>query len=645
MKRPSPETHILRRLSLTLFVLSFILLAVKPNPSVADERASLGPRVEIETPVKMIINKKPLQTAPPPKLHITGRVVDSRNNPVKGAQVRAPGRPVVITDRNGEFKIRSLARTERLAVSFSAPGFMDTTRIYKVGESSRITGNVVVIWPRAAPSSLDAARGGRLSFPDGAVSFPPNSLVDMRGRPLRGSVTVSFSTLDVSDRRQVRSAPGDFTARMRDKRIRQLETYGIFEVYVEDSRGRRANLAPGRKAAVELFIPRARRPTAPKVVGLFSFDTNSGLWIEAGTLQATGQQASYETPITSIITIWNADEALETTCLKLQVLYDNNQPAPPGTKVEAEGVDYSGSSPVAYTTGTSGEVCLSVKRCATVRVTAFDPANPAINSCPLNITSPCHVANAGDCANASLCPLQPQQIYIPIVSSGDLYHDLNAHNPANWHAADGWTNFDSVNNPAYDVWWLDDNVLFFGDGLMRLHLNNTPAPPNSSVHYNSGEYRTNATYGYGAYEACLKAASGPGLMTSFFTYTGPFETPSTQHDEIDIEFRGLDTNFMWTNFFFNHSAAGHEAAIPLGFDAAYGFHRYKFVWTQNTIEWFADGVSKRTVNHSASDPLPLFPSKIMMNLWSGQDTENSWFGDFTYQGPVQAEYDWIKYSP
>lgn len=645
MKSPSHKTHHLRLLTLSLFAPSFLLLAVKPQPSAADELASPKLRAEINMPVKMIINKTPLQLGPRAKIHmIRGRVVDPQNNPVKGAQVRVPGRPAVLTNRKGEFKIRGLARTERLAVSFTAPGFMDTTRIYKVGESSRITGNVVVIWPRAAPASLDAERGGRLSFPGGAVSFPPNALVDGRGRPLRGRVKVAFSTLDVSDRRQVRSAPGDFTARMRDKRIRQLETFGVFEVYVEDSKGRRVNLAPGRRATVELFIPRTRRPAAPRVTGLFSFDTDSGLWIEAGTLQATGQQASYETPLTNIITTWNADDPVETTCLKLQVLYDNNQPAPPGTKVEAEGVSYSGSSPVAYTSGTNGEVCLLVKRCATVRVTAFDPANPAINSCPLNIQTPCPTVNVATCDDPTLCHLHPQPLYIPIVLGGDLYHDLNTDDPVKWDEANGWTNFTS--DPVYDVWWLGANVHFLGDGWMRLHLNDTPATPNNSgVDYNSGEYRTKFTYGYGTYEVCLKAAGGPGLMTSFFTYTGPYEPTPTQHDEIDIEFRGLDTNYLWTNFFFNGNSTGHESAIPLNFDASLGFHRYKFVWTQNTIEWFVDGVSKRTVNHSSSDPLPITPGKIMMNLWSGQDTENSWFGDFVYQGPVEAEYDWVKHTP
>jgi carboxypeptidase family protein len=86
-----------------------------------------------ELPVEMIVVKTKKIVVPRPSGSIMGRVVDPRNTPVRGAEVRIPGQPVVFTNGRGEFDIRSLAATERLGVSFSAPGFIDTTRIYKVG--------------------------------------------------------------------------------------------------------------------------------------------------------------------------------------------------------------------------------------------------------------------------------------------------------------------------------------------------------------------------------------------------------------------------------------------------------------------------------------------------------------------------------
>ena len=588
---------------------------------------------------------------PPTRNSFMGRVVDPRNTPVNGAQVRIPGRGAVLTDRKGEFSIRGVAATERLAVSFSATGFMDTTRIYKVGVSSRGI-NTVIIWPRAAPVSLDARRGGKLTFPGGTVNFPARALVDERGRTINGKVRVSFSALDVSDRRQLRSAPGDFTARMRDNSIRQLETFGVFEVFVEDVSGRRANLAPGRNATVELSIPQELRRRAPASVGLFSFDQNSGRWIEEGTIKRPPRQTSFEFLIHNIMPVWNVDMPLDTTCITLKILKEDGTPAPVGTRVEAEGVDYSGTSPTGYVTNSMGEVCLSVKKCpGTVRVVAYDQNNSAISSCPVRIQTPCQIASAADCGNPAKCPLQPVEIILPGTTPGTFYHDLNGDNPGNWEKAHNWTNWNSTNNNFYDVWWYNTHVVFNNNGIMRLRLDDTPPPlpplNTTPVQYSSGEYRTKGTYGYGTYEVCMKPAKGSGLMTSFFTYTSPDENPpSPQHDEIDIEFRGMDTSKMWTNFFYaGVYNPNHEQAIPLGFDAADDFHRYKFVWTASEIKWYVDGVLKRTVPHAGNDPLPIHSGKIMVNLWSG-NSNSPWLGTFTYPGtPIYAEYDWIRYKP
>lgn len=60
---------------------------------------------------------------------LIGRVVDPRNVPIRGVQVQVPGRAAVLTSREGEFRLEDLAATERLTVSFSAHGFMNTTKI------------------------------------------------------------------------------------------------------------------------------------------------------------------------------------------------------------------------------------------------------------------------------------------------------------------------------------------------------------------------------------------------------------------------------------------------------------------------------------------------------------------------------------
>jgi beta-glucanase (GH16 family) len=669
MKRPSRLIHNARRAAIFLPTFSLLLLTGGSRPSAADVQ---GPD---ETPGVAVVVEARRSATPGEPGSLAGRVVDQRYKPVRGVRVRVPGRDAVTTGDKGEFSLRGLAATERLAVSFSAPGFMDTTRIYKVAGASRA--NVVIIWPRAAQVSMDAERGGRLTFPGGAVSFPPRALVDERGRPLRGKVKVAFSPLDVSDGNQLRSAPGDFTARMRNKTIRQLETFGVFEVFVEDAEGRRANLARGRKAAVELSIPRALRRGATKVVGLFSFDKEDGRWVEEGSLTRTRGAVFYAGSITNLLPSWNADNLLETTCIKVRILDCDcgeklllNQ----SSHVEAYGVNYSGISD-GYTDPTTGEVCLWVKRKSLVSVIAHHPSLPNVQ--PLEIATPNHAAGVSDCGDPLNCPLVATT-HIPAAAFDDY---LNADDQTRWCKSGPWANGD----PGFDVSWDNTtNHIDFpsGSGLMRLTLTDfgaaTTLPCSNPGNcfgrsFASGEYRTKCFYGYGTYEAKLKTASprGDGLVTTFFVYTGKpdgtiFDVNQDWHDEIDIEILGRASNpnhpkeppcsppntLLQTNYFAKNMGS-HEEYFCLPFDASQVATTYRFVWSQNDIKWYYDDpnngtpVWMRTEIHQPGTPWPAQPGRIMVNTWAGnpaiQDVAD-WLGTFSYQGsPRQAQYDEIHY--
>ena len=158
--------------------------------------------------------------------------------------------------------------------------------------------------------------------------------------------------------------------------------------------------------------------------------------------------------------------------------------------------------------------------------------------------------------------------------------------------------------------------------------------------YASGEYRTVNTYGYGHFEVRMQAAAGSGIVSSFFTYTGPTERPPAPHDEIDIEILGKDPTSLQTNYF-AAGVGGHEAVTPLGFDASQGFHTYAFDWTAGQITWYVDSVAIRTVQGSN---LPTNPGKVMMNLWAGTGVD-AWLGPFQYSAPLHAYYDLASYTP
>ncbi|MBR9835855.1 MAG: family 16 glycosylhydrolase, partial [Alphaproteobacteria bacterium] len=71
-------------------------------------------------------------------------------------------------------------------------------------------------------------------------------------------------------------------------------------------------------------------------------------------------------------------------------------------------------------------------------------------------------------------------------------------------------------------------------GANGLSLAITRKAERSARPWNGSEITTHEKYGYGRYEVVMSPARGSGLISSFFTFTGPYF--GDQHDEIDIEF-------------------------------------------------------------------------------------------------------------
>ena len=203
--------------------------------------------------------------------------------------------------------------------------------------------------------------------------------------------------------------------------------------------------------------------------------------------------------------------------------------------------------------------------------------------------------------------------------------------PYDFEISNGWEN-----GGMFDVTWRRDNVTF-ENGNMQLHLTNDPSPAFGHP-YAGGEYRTSGHYGYGFYEVCMKPIKNDGVVSSFFTYTGPFE--NNPWDEIDIEFLGYDTTKVQFNYYTN-GVGGNEYLHDLGYDASKEFHTYGFAWYADEIAWFVDG--KEVYRAFAS--IPKTPSRIFMNVWAGRNV-NEWLKPFNNKNlPKTAEYKWIKFTP
>ena len=191
--------------------------------------------------------------------------------------------------------------------------------------------------------------------------------------------------------------------------------------------------------------------------------------------------------------------------------------------------------------------------------------------------------------------------------------------------SDGWSN-----GGMFDCTWSKNNVSF-SNGKMNLSIKG-----NSWSGYTGAEYRTKQAFGFGMYDVSMKPIKNDGVVSSFFTYTGPSD--GTVWDEIDIEFLGKDTTKVQFNYY-TRGQGNHEYVYDLGFDASQGFHQYGFYWDSSSITWYVD---KKPV-YTATRDIPQTPGRIMMNVWNGTGVEE-WLNRYNGVAPLTAQYDWISYT-
>ncbi len=249
----------------------------------------------------------------------------------------------------------------------------------------------------------------------------------------------------------------------------------------------------------------------------------------------------------------------------------------------------------------------------------------------LTMLTACTKESAQTASSASETNTSTEAVTENASPTGSIYVEFTNGMPNGWECADGWTN-----GNMFNVTWRKSNVMF-NEGKMQLTIDKDTTPA-GDIPYSGGEFRSREFYGYGRYEVSMKAIKNDGVVSSFFTYTGPSD--NNPWDEIDVEILGKDTTKVQFNYFTN-GKGDHEYMHNLGFDASEDFHTYAFEWYEDKIIWYVDGIEV----HRATESIPVTESKIMMNTWCGKGVDG-WLNAFNDTAlPLTAEYEWIKYTP
>lgn len=198
-----------------------------------------------------------------------------------------------------------------------------------------------------------------------------------------------------------------------------------------------------------------------------------------------------------------------------------------------------------------------------------------------------------------------------------------------WFVSDGWNN-----GPHQNCTWSTSEVSVAG-GLLTLTFDQKKTGDRD---YACGEIQTRKRYGYGTYEIRMKAATGSGLNSAFFSYIGP--TDKKPHDEIDFEVLGRDTSKVQVNQYVS-GKGGNEALLNVPGGADTGFNDYAFVWEKDRLRFFVNGKMAHEVTDTTK--LPVNAQEIFVSLW-GTDTLKDWMGNFAFSGPARMQIEQVAFT-
>lgn len=212
-----------------------------------------------------------------------------------------------------------------------------------------------------------------------------------------------------------------------------------------------------------------------------------------------------------------------------------------------------------------------------------------------------------------------------------LFEDLD---PAEWYISDF-----ARKKPSFLTAWVRDQVHLTDDGQLQLSLD--PAPEGDEKVFYGSEVQRKAYSHYGRYEVVMTAGRGEGVISAFFTYTGPwFDDP---WDEIDFEFLGKDTTKVWVTRFADGERLPGQW-LDLGFDSAEEPALYAFDWGPEALIWYVNDVEIMRVE-AKDRPLPTTPGRIYVSLWGGGEDQKNWSGIAPHDTSTMATYDCISYVP
>jgi endo-1,3-1,4-beta-glycanase ExoK len=202
-----------------------------------------------------------------------------------------------------------------------------------------------------------------------------------------------------------------------------------------------------------------------------------------------------------------------------------------------------------------------------------------------------------------------------------------------WSISNGWQNGDGQN-----CTWSSRNVRKSADSLLMV-LDDTRTADRA---YSCAEVQSRRSYGYGTYEIRMRAPAASGVITAFFSYTGPSHGAGRPHEQISFEFLENPESVL-----LNASAGGtgnNLAYANVGGDYTRRSNDYAFQWLPDRIRWYVNGQMVREVMATAQKPIPEYAARIIFSIRTITGDQEQWAGSFQFRGPLEAAVEHIAFT-
>lgn len=179
---------------------------------------------------------------------------------------------------------------------------------------------------KSLTNNVNGAAGGTINSNGASIIFPANAFVNLAGTAFVGNVKVAVKHLPTTDPNFASLIPGgDLLALNSAGQERILISYGMIGVELFDNSGNEIQLAPGKKATIQLPIATNQQASASTTIPMWYFDESTQLWKEEGIGTRVGNNYVGEV---SHFTWWNYDTPEPAVRIKGKVLDCNGIPFP-----------------------------------------------------------------------------------------------------------------------------------------------------------------------------------------------------------------------------------------------------------------------------------------------------------------------------